>query len=292
MPINISVVSDFNFLAKGLTLYDSLMKHNDDIILHYLCFDDESYDELSKHECDNLIVYSDKPLHYDAVLRSLKENDRQYYSYALASVFSRYLMEVKNIDITYIDSDIYFYDDIQIILDEIGSKDIGIFRHRQYPFNFPNDNGFFNVGVVHFKNTSLARSILNWWSDAVLHRKYPELATCGDQKYLDAFLELPEENLFIDGNIGHGAPWQWQLYDYSEYFNDGSIIWNGEKQKLLFSHFSNFDYNLEKDEFKPAVRHSPYTPQNMYKEIKELGHIHQEYFTNIKKTIAKYNLKG
>lgn len=292
MPINISVVSDYNFLAKGMTLYDSLIAHNDDIVLHYLCFDDKSYSELSKYKSENLYVYSDASLLYDKNLSLLKKNDKQYYSYALASVFSNYLMKIQNNDITYIDSDIYFYDDIQIILDEIGSRDVGIFRHRQYPFNFPNDNGFFNVGVVHFKNTKIGQSVLNWWSDAVLHRKYPELATCGDQKYLDAFLELPQDNLFIDGNIGHGAPWQWQLYDYSDYFKDGSIIWNGKKQKLLFSHFSNFDYSLEENKFTPALRHSPYTPQNMYKDIKELDYIHQEYFTNIKKTIAKFNFKG
>ena len=201
-------------------------------------------------------------------------------------------MKLKDCDVTYIDSDIIFYDGIQIILKEIGEKDVGIFRHRQYTFDFPNNNGFFNVGVVHFKNTDIGNNVLKWWSDAVLHRKFPELATCGDQRYLDAFLELPTENLFIDGNIGHGAPWQWQIYDYSDYFKDGTIIWNGEKQKLLFSHFSNFDYDLVKDSFSPAIRHSPYTPQSMYKEIKELESIHQEYFNTIKNTILKYNLEG
>jgi hypothetical protein len=290
MKINICTLSDFNFLAKGLSLYDSLVKYNKDLVLHYLCTDSKSYDKLKDYECETLKVYIDEFSNPD--LDSLKQEDPEYYFYCLSSYFSYFIMKSKDCDVTYVDSDIIFYDGIQIILNEIGEKDVGIFRHRQYPFNFPNNNGFFNVGVVHFKNTELGNNILNWWSDAVLHRKYPELATCGDQKYLDAFLGIPEENLFIDGNIGHGAPWQWQLYDYSEYFNDGSIIWNGEKQKLLFSHFSNFDYNLEKDEFTPAVRHSPYTPQNLYKEIKELGHIHQEYFTNIKKTIAKYNLKG
>jgi hypothetical protein len=30
----------------------------------------------------------------------------------------------------------------------------------------------------------------------------------------------------------------------------------------------------------------------MYKEIKELGSIHEEYFSTIKNTILKYNLEG
>ena len=108
----------------------------------------------------------------------------------------------------------------------------------------PNGNGWFNVGVVHFKNSDVGKELLSWWADAVLHKKYPELATCGDQKYLDAFLEHAE-NIFIDGNIGHGAPWHWQLYDYSSYFEDGCITWKGEKQKLIFSHFSDFEANMQ-----------------------------------------------
>ena len=292
MPINVCTLSDYNFLAKGLTLYDSLIKYNNDVVVHYLCFDDESHDTLKQYKCDNLVVYHDSQLLNNPVLANLKEADREYYTYALASFFSNYLMKIRSIDITYVDSDIFFYDDLNIIIDAIGKKDVGIFRHRQYPLEIPNNNGWFNVGVVHFKNTKVGNDVLDWWFDAVLHRKYPELATCGDQRYLDAFLELSEENLFMEGNIGHGAPWEWQLYDYSDYFKDGSIIWDGEKQKLLFSHFSNFDYDLEKDSFIPALRHSPFTPQFMYSDVKELGYIHQEYFTNIKKTIAKYNLKG
>ena len=112
-----------------------------------------------------------------------------------------------------------------IILNEIAEKEVGVFRHRQTPMYVNDANGLFNVGVVHFKQTPTGRDALEWWTHAVLHRKYPHLATCGDQKYLDAFLNLPRDKLFIDGNIGHGAPWLWQLYDYTDFFKDGSIIW-------------------------------------------------------------------
>jgi len=288
---HICVVSDYNFLVKGLALYDSLLKHDDNIVVHYLCIDDRSFDKLQQHSCDSLFSYHYEILD-DETLLNIKNTDREYYCYTLSSYFSRYMMQELGSDITYIDSDIYFYDKLSIILDEIGDKDIGVFRHRQYPLTFVNNNGFFNVGVVHFKKTKVGQTFLNWWSDAVLHRKYPELATCGDQKYLDVLINADPENVFIDGNIGHGAPWQWQLYDYSSYFEDGCIVWDGQKQKLIFSHFSNFDYDLSENAYTPALRHSPYTPQHLYTNIPQLKYIHDSYFEQLKQTYAKYNFAG
>ena len=119
--------------------------------------------------------------------------------------------------------------------------------------------------------------------------KYPHLATCGDQKYLDEFLRIcPDDYLFIDGNIGHGAPWIWQLYDFSDYEKDNTIIWNGGKQKLIFSHFSQFDYNIENNTFIPSKMHHIYTPMENYTKINGLRKIYEDYFSEIKKTNIKY----
>ena len=108
--------------------------------------------------------------------------------------------------VLYIDSDIIFHRDIKILYESFANKDVGIFRHRFLKIDEECEYGKYNVGVVYFKNSKQGQQVLNWWSDAVLHKKYPELATCGDQKYLDKFPSLCE-NIFIDGNIGHGAPW-------------------------------------------------------------------------------------
>ena len=288
--IHACTISDYGFLAKGLTLYESLLNHTDDIVLHYLCVDDKSFNTLSNYKSESLQVYQDVQFADDR-LESLKIKDIEYYRYVLASYFTHYLMVNDIGDINYIDSDIYFYDDFTIILNEIAEKEVGVFRHRQTPMYVNDANGLFNVGVVHFKQTPTGRDALEWWTHAVLHRKYPHLATCGDQKYLDAFLNLPRDKLFIDGNIGHGAPWLWQLYDYTDFFKDGSIIWENNKQKLLFSHFSNFDYNLKSNSFVAAQRHAPFTPMWMYEEIQELKSIHENYFMQLKNIINKYGLE-
>ena len=152
----------------------------------------------------------------------------------MASYFSNYLL-LKGNSITYIDSDIYFHDNIEVILNEIGGRDVGIFRHRQFPLSTYRPEGLYNVGVVHFKNTQLGISVSNWWTDAVLNKKYPQLASCGDQKYLDNFPNLcPKDSIYLDENIGHGAPWLWQLY---EFISPTKIIWENQEQNLIFYPF-------------------------------------------------------
>ena len=287
--INICTVSDINYLIKGLALYESLLSYSKDIKLHYLCIDDISYDKLKSFESETLSVYiiSDL-LANDSKLTEVKNRDYRYFCWSLASYFSNYLMN-KNIgDITYIDSDILLHDKIETLLAPMEKNEVGIFRHRQFDLSSDRPEGLFNVGIVHFKNGSIGKHILKWWADAVLNSKYPHLATCGDQKYLDNFPNIcPDDSIFIDGDIGHGAPWIWQLYDFSDYEKDGTIIWNGKKQKLLFSHFSQFVFN--QDSYIPSTQHHVYTPLSSYKEISGLKLIYDDYYNKLKKTKEKYN---
>jgi len=97
----------------------------------------------------------------------------------------------------------------------------------------------------------------------------------------------PDDLIFIDGEIGHGAPWQWQLFDFSDYEKDGSIIWEGKKQKLVFSHFSQFV--MYEDSYEPTTMHFPYTPLSDYTTRKELKLIYDDYYNKLKLTKTKYN---
>jgi hypothetical protein len=272
-----------------LALFESLSK-SENITLHYLCIDQISYDILKNIKNNKLIIYNiNDLLNNDNNLINLKNSDYRYFCWSLASYFSNHLLS-KNVgdSITYIDSDIYFHEKIELLFESFSKKDVGIFRHRQFSLSISRPEGHYNVGVVYFKNSDIGKNVLNWWSDAVLHKKYPHLSTCGDQKYLEEFPRMCS-NIFIDGEIGHGAPWQWQLFNFDNYENDGTIIWEGKKQKLIFSHFSQFNYNLENDTYLPSSQHHIYTPLTMYTENKGLKIIYDDYFNKIKKTYIKYN---
>jgi len=284
--INICTVSDKNYLNKGLSLYESLLK-NVDVVLHYLCIDEVSFIKLKKYSSVRLKVYSvDEFLKNDLILKNLKESDYKYFCWSLASYFSNKMLETNIDSITYIDSDIYFHKDIKKIYDGIGNKEVAIFRHRQFPLNFKSPDGLYNVGVVYFKNTPMGKKVSDWWSDAVLNKKYPEYATCGDQKYLEFFpIMCPEDCIFIDGDIGHGAPWQWQLYQFKE---NGNILWGDKEQELIFTHFSQFKDNV--DSYIPSTIHHIYTPLIMYETNKELKKIYDNYHNKLQKVKIKYEI--
>ena len=281
----ICTVSDINYLTKGLTLYESLLNNTDNFILNYLCIDDEAYNKIIPFECSTLKIYNLKDLlSGDEFLTKLKDSQYNYFCWALSSYFSNFLLHTLDEDITYIDSDIYFHESLDVILEEIGSRDVGIFRHRQFPMNTYRPEGLFNVGVVHFKSTELGFKTSDWWKDSVLHKKHPEYATCGDQKYLDYFLTLcPKDSIYVDENIGHGAPWVWQLY---KFIDKNTFMWGDLKQTLIFTHFSQFQQN--KDSYIPSTMHHIYTPLPMYQQVKELKEIYDDYHNNLKLTEKKY----
>lgn len=279
---NFCTVSDINYLHHGLALYDSLVKTSNKFKLHYLCLCDNSYSIVSKIDNENIQAYHIKDLLVnDAKLSNIRNTDYSYFCWLLASYFSNKLI-TKFDSITYIDSDIYFHKDIQLIFDEIGDRDVGIFRHRMFPLDLERGEGKYNVGVVYFKNSEDGNRTLSWWADAVLNKKYPELATCGDQKYLDKFPALCK-NIYIDENIGHGAPWQWQVY---ELLGNDKIIWEGQEQDLVFTHFSSF--KLTQSSYIPSVQHRCYTSAEQYENNKNLKTIYDEYFTHIKTAIDFY----
>lgn len=284
--INLTTVSDYNYLSKGIVLYESLLNNSDDFILHYLCIDIESYNKLSEYECDTLKVYYVLDLlNSNKTLMDLKNLDYKYFCWSLASYFTQNLMINLDVPLIYIDSDIYFHQSINDLYRLMESKSIGIFKHRQ--FNSERPEGSYNVGVCYFNNDVIGKHILNWWSDAVLYKKYPQLATCGDQKYLDVFpLMCPADLFFDESIIGHGAPWLWQLYVYNDFIDSGDIIWNGVRQKLYFTHFSQFIYN--ENNYIPSIMHHIYTPLNMYIEIPSLKMIYDEYYNNLKQITNKY----
>lgn len=278
---NLCTVSDINYLPQGLALYDSLVKKSKNFVLHYLCLDTKTYGVVSKIAPNIKAYHIDDFLADNPELVKIRNSNYSYFCWLLASYFSNKLLP-KYSSITYIDSDIYFHRNIQLIFDEIGSRDVGIFRHRQFPIDTPVAEGHYNVGVVHFKNSEAGCKTLSWWADAVLNKKYPQLATCGDQKYLDHFPNICK-SIYVDENIGHGAPWQWQMY---EILADNKLIWEDKPQDLVFTHFSSF--RLTKSSYIPALQHRCYTPASEYKTNKNLKAIYDEYYSQIKSSIDFY----
>jgi hypothetical protein len=287
MNNNITILCDYNYIYYAITLIFSLLNNSKkEFIIHFLCLDEKTFDIISNFKKENIICYREDCILTNDTIIDIKNTNRQYYLWSLASQFSNYIMNnVGGESVMYIDSDIFFHKDIQILYDSFANKDVGIFRHRFEDELQLYQSGKYNVGVVYFKNSDKGKYILNWWADAVLYHKYKEenLHLCGDQKYLDMFPILcdPSE-IYIDSNIGHGAPWNWFMYDLSN-IDKYEIIYKNEQQPLVFTHFSKFKCNFIENTYSLEC-YNIFTNNNELYNNEKLRGIHDEYFKQLKNT--------
>ena len=256
--------------------------------MYYLCLDEDTYDSIIRINdmFNNIIPIRLIDLESEFSELDIAKNNRRYdeYCWMFASWFSDYLLKTYDIDhITYVDADIIFLKNPQIIYDEIGDKSVGIHEHRH--LTEKSTYGKYNVGIIYFKSNEIGLNVLDWWKDAVMNKKYPELSTCGDQKYLEGFIpRFGEKNISIfDNGVGHGAPWNWRLYVYDYFNEDGSIIWGNNKQPLVFVHFSQFKFDLEKDTLEfSGGKYPDHTLGFQVFNIPEVKQIYINYFNKIK----------
>ena len=288
MTRHITILCDCNYINYATALiYSIKMNTTLDITIDFLCLDDSTYDIMSNLHF-KINCYKESDILNNMQIIYLKNTDRMYYMYTLSSYFSNYIMLTTDCEsVAYIDADICFHKDIKYLYDAFDNKDVGIFRHRFDNDDIMNGAGKFNVGIVYFKKSKKGKQVLDWWSDAVLYRKYGDqgLDTMGDQKYLDEFPSLCNEHeIFIDGNIGHGAPWNWAAYDLSNVHNY-EITYKNKEQLLIFTHFSKFICDYDKNTYNYNW-HGYYALTNngeVYNDV-NLRKLHDEYFVSL--TIA------
>ena len=87
------------------------------------------------------------------------------------------------------DADLYFYQDPQILIDEIPkNKSVLITQHNYYPkYDQSKTSGIYCVQFMYFKNDNEGMKVLKWWRDKCIEWCYNrfEDGKFGDQKYLD-----------------------------------------------------------------------------------------------------------
>ena len=122
---------------------------------------------------------------------------------------------------TYLDADLYFFNDPHILLNEMkdAGKDVLITKHNYAPeYDQSERSGIYCVQYLTFRNNQKGLEVLNWWVDRVEEWCYARVedGKMGDQKYLD---DWPErfDCVKVSENIGAGiAPWNMVAHFYQE----------------------------------------------------------------------------
>lgn len=289
LKYNCCTLSDYNYLLKGLVLYDSLEKHTkEDFILYYLCLDDKTFNTIIKLGLKYIIPINLKEIEYkNTELQNIKRQvSYQNYCFTLSSYFCYYLLD--NCDkenILYIDSDIIFYDSLTRIFDTVKNDNIGIIRHRHVPYG--HWVGAYNVGIVYFSKEGL--KCCEFWKNLMLNlnNEYAkEYGRVGDQKYLELFEQKFNKVKIIDSEIHYGAPYNFLLYLYKDFTIDSKLIeWENKKDNLIFTHFIKFKPDFDNNEFQATE--TIQEEQKLFK-ISQIKELYNEYFQLNKECLKKY----
>ena len=219
--LNFITLFDKNYMSRGLVLYNSLSKHCKlGFCLYVLAMDDvtESYLRSLSHK--NLIVITVQNMKemYPVLIRLEKERTRGEFSWTLSSFSIQYCLRKFNLDsCTYIDSDICFYNEPQLLVDELGDKSVLITEHNYTPeYDQSATSGKFCVQFMYFRNNEDGNKVLEYWRSKCEEWCYNRMegGKFGDQKYLDDWESRFEGIVYNCRNIGCGvAPWNVQKYD-------------------------------------------------------------------------------
>lgn len=239
------------YLDKGLVLYDSLCECAKDFKLYVLCMDDKCYEVLTdlKQEHHIPVRLSDFEAGDEALLKAKGNRSMGEYCWTCSSSFIRYIL--KNYgenSCTYIDADMYFYNDPQILIDEMISvgKSVMVVPHR-----FPEEKksqastvGLYCVEFNTFLNNEESIEVLEYWRGRCLEccSNLGDGVHWGDQKYLEELVSH-YDCVHVCTNDGAGlAPWNVYSYkpltkiDTFEYMPFNSII------HLVFFHYQSIVY--------------------------------------------------
>ncbi len=243
---NFCTLFDHRYLAKGLALYESLVKHcSEPFTLHTLAMSEEALIILNEMALPNMHVMALSAFETAMNLSPLRKNRTAVeFLYTCGSNLMEYLLPWMDSDgITYLDADVFFFSDPKVIFDEIGARSLGITSHRFSPSEQLRlgKNGEFNVGIVFVRNDETGRLCIARWARQCRERCLMSDG-CGDQKYLDEWPELYGGSCCSIENIGVNlGPWS---LDHLEISQSAGITFVDEKgSRPSFTFLNSFHFH-------------------------------------------------
>lgn len=263
------------YLDKGLVLLDSLKECASDFELYVLCMDDKCYEVLSDIGEDKLKPIPLKEVENEAMLLAKSNRSMAEYCWTCSSRFIQYIFETfKPTNCTYIDADMYFYHDPQILVDEMiaSGKSVTMVPHRFSPTYeyLLSKVGKYCVEFNCFLNNKQGFEVLTHWHNKCLEccSNIGDGIHWGDQKYLDEWTTIFPDSVHECGHPGAGiAPWNIEFYkDYSR--NDDSVIIkvNDKRVDIVFFHFQSIAY-ISKYVINTGIQNSPNIDKDLVNKI-------------------------
>ncbi len=244
---------DSNYLSRGLALLESLEENSDNFHLFIFAFDSNCLKILRSLKNKNISIISLEEFEDESLLRVKPTRSKAEYCWTCTPAIISYCMKNFSIkECTYVDADIYFFSNPQILLDEIAEKHSALItEHRYTPeYDQTKTSGKYCVQFMTFKNTPDSLSILEWWKAKCIEWCFSrfEDGKFGDQKYLDDWPQRFPTTHELSHLGGGMAPWNIQQYDL---FVENNKLFAKKKDNALafpvvFYHFHAVRFLTEK----------------------------------------------
>ncbi|HCS19774.1 MAG TPA: glycosyl transferase [Bacteroidetes bacterium] len=243
--LNFCTLFDSNYLSRGLVLYDSLAEQCPDFHLYVFAFNDLALKVLTQLKLPYLTVISLKQFEDPELLAVKPGRSRAEYCWTCTSSTIHYVLEHFDVEnCTYLDADMRFYANPQVLIDEMESsgKSVLITAHR-YTRRYDQSllRGKYCVQFMYFKNNKEGREVLGWWRARCIEWCYARVedGKFGDQKYLDDWTTRFPSVHELQHQGGGIAPWNCQQFVFSK---EGKQIGVSEKGSpetfpVVFFHF-------------------------------------------------------
>jgi hypothetical protein len=246
--LNFCTLFDSNYLSRGLALFESLKKTESNFHLYVVAFDDECYNYLKNLNYKGLTTISLPDFEDDKLKRVKPGRSMAEYCWTCTPSIILYCIEKFYLpSCTYIDADMIFYENPEILFDELQGKSILISEHKYTrDYDVSATHGVYCVQFMYFKNDQKGLNALTWWRERCIEWcfAYLEDGKFGDQKYLDDW-QTRFPGVHVLQNAGAGvAPWNVQQY-LIEYKNGNIFIREKEtglQMPLIFFHFHGLKF--------------------------------------------------
>ena len=283
--MNFCTLFDSNYASKGIALYLSLERQSEDFVLYVMGMDRKCHEMLTAIGFKHMIVECIDDIVSPELEKAKGNRSRAEFCWTCGAYFTDYFLHKYNLsDITYLDSDLMFFNSPKVVIDELNGKNasVGLAPHfTKYPLF-----GKYCVQFVYFKNDDSGTKCLKWWRDECLKWCYCKMedGKYADQKYLDYF-EDQFDNVIAIENHGVGiANWNMDHYMYS----NGSVSYNNRTWPIVFFHYAGFSISVANGVLN--LKHTMYLSKPIldifvYPYINILREVYSDYLhTPIKST--------
>jgi hypothetical protein len=228
-------------------MYESMKEKCTAFHIYIFAFDKLTYDILKQLNLDCATIISLEEFETTELLEVKKNRTVAEYCWTCTPSTISYVLKKFNIPCcTYIDSDLIFYSDPAVLINELkdSGNEVLITEHRYSllpRLHALKKAGRFCVQFISFMNTDSGLQVLEKWRTQCLDWCYSryEDGKFGDQKYLDDWPET-YSNIHILRHHGGGiAPWNLTQYKFSNESDsiNGVVKSTGETFYVIFFHY-------------------------------------------------------